>query len=236
MSKSKLKYFNKESRAWRISARLYSPCVYYTPVILDALVLWALNRRAAEREGRPSYTGPGLVRGDDRELYEPLRKLIWHDSYCAVCTQMMPAAGVIDIRETIKKRFETRYQHLIDFGRHRRRISTQAAPYRNYDKSMPGRLVDRVFWEFIGDGPAVLELLQTQVVGVGKDVNAGYGWVDYWSLKEADTDRVGILKRRPIPLFLAERYGITGRVEVRSWMPPYWARNRLDECVVPDEV
>ena len=229
MSKSKHAFFSPDSPAWRIAVKFYSPCIYYTPVILDSLVAYAVNRQASAAEGRPSYCGPGWAR---HGILDTLMRLIWQDSNCSVCTQMIPEVE-LPINESVKKRFEQRHHRLIDFGRHRRRIATGAAPYRNYDKKMPGKLVGRGHWDFIGDGPAVAALLCSQVVGVGKDINAGYGWVDGFELSRVETDRTAILSGRPIPVHMAQRYGIAGRVEIRSWKPPYWDSRNFAECVVP---
>jgi len=230
MSKSKHLHFSPQSQAWRLTVTFYSPCIYYTPVMLDGLVAYGLNRRATAAEGRPSYTGPGWKRTG---IFDDLKRYLFQDSNCSVCTQMIPDID-IPIIESIKKRFDLRHYKLIDFGKHRPRINSSAAPYRNYNKRMPGRLVRQGHWDFIGDGPAIAALISSEIVGIGKDINAGYGWIARANLLAVTATREEILAQRPIPLHLAERYGIEGRHEIRAWKPPYWRRGNQTECVVPE--
>jgi len=225
--KSRHAQFSPRSQAYRLQVRLFSPCVYYSPVVLDSLVAYCLNKESASR---PFYTGPGW---NNHGIWQTLRETIWQDSDCSVCTEFLPASEPVRFLESIKKRFEQRYQHLVDFGKGRKRkINTSAAPYRGYNKPMPAVAVGAGSWHFIGDGPRVLELVGKWAVGVGKDVNAGFGWIDSAECTESDWTREKILAHRPTPVQLARRYGITGRTELRAWRPPYWSSKNIAPCIV----
>lgn len=215
----------------RIRVEFYSPPVYYTPPILDSIVAYCLNRAATAAEGRSSYCGPSW---DRQGIWHTLRHLVRQSGGCSICTEMQPEGPVLPARESIKKRFEGRYRHLIDWGGRKAKINTSAAPWRAYDKPMPAHAVLSATWDVCGDIERILSLLNDHVVGIGKDVNAGYGWVRRMTAEAIELPTVEILRRRPVPVAAARHMGIDGgRIEMRAWKCPYWSRANVAECVVP---
>lgn len=220
-------------RRWstaRVRVEFYSPPVWYTPPLLDSVVAYALNRAATLAEGRASYCGPAW---DRTGIWQQLRLLVRQAGGCSVCTELQLEGPDLPARESIKKRFEARYRDLIDWGGKRAKINTSAAPWRGYDKPMPAHAVAAGYWDVSGDIEAILGLLTAHVVGIGKDVNAGFGWVRSLAALPLDVPTVEILRRRPVPVAIARQAGLTGgRIEVRAWKCPYWSRANVTECVV----
>jgi len=85
----------------------------------------------------------------------------------------------------------------------------------------------------ICDGPAVAGLLNRWVAALGKRTAAGFGWVDAWECAETDMTAEDILRMRPVPVALAEQWGMTeGRVRNVTWRAPYWSKN-AEPCLCP---
>lgn len=216
----------------RIRVAFYSPPVWYTPPLLDSLVAYALNREATLAEGRgASFCGPGW---DRQGIWHQLREIVRQAGGCSVCTAFRVDGVELPARESIKKRFEARYRHLVDWGGRKAKLNTSAAPWRAYDKPMPAHACLGGWWDVCGDVARILDLLRSHVVGVGKDVNAGFGWIRQVTAEPIEATTQDILRQRPVPVAIAEQLGIAGgRVEVCAWRAPYWSRANVAPCVVP---
>ena len=140
----------------------------------------------------------------------------------------------IEFLDSWKKRFESKFHHLADFGKARRRIDTSQGKYRSYNMPLPAHVVEEGWWLFVGNGQEVKRLIEDNLVAVGKKSSEGFGWIESLTLIERpEITRKNILVLRPTPKKIAEQYGISGNERIIGWRPPYWKRSNQSICVVP---
>ena len=216
---------------YELRVKFYSPVVFYDPPILDSLILYCIHREL--NKNRCVYrTVAGEEHGVDgvRPMYDVIQCT---EEGVFLSTQFLYERGV-EFLDSWKKRFESKYHYLVDFGKGRRRVNISQGKYRSYDMPLPAHVVLEGWWLFIGDGRQVKRLMEDNLVAVGKKSAEGFGWIDSLMLIERpDVARRDILSLRPIPKIVAEKYGILGNERIMAWRPPYWKRKNQSLCMVP---
>ncbi len=86
-----------------------------------------------------------------------------------------------------------------------------------------------------GTGKDWLHDLLSGLVGLGREINIGFGWINSFQITEQDEDRGLVdpetsLAMRPIPITMLQEYGDVERLNFR---PPYWDRSSSQLCAVP---
>ncbi|MDA8115745.1 MAG: hypothetical protein M0Z43_13625 [Acidithiobacillus sp.] len=227
-------------KPYTLHIKFYSPCVYTTPITLDAVIAWCIaKRKAADEQYLGFYQMPGSV--PETEGLNQLNRVIKHvvGGYgVPVASYMQSDTEPIQFAESWKTRFESKFAHLCNFGGGRRRIDTASGFYRSYNMPLPAKSIDRCWFAFIGDGAAVLDLLQNEVVGICKKVGEGFGWLDQVELYEASWTWQQICRMRPFPKRFADGsdhdIGVSDQQQaVCGWKPPYWLRRNIEVCYVP---
>lgn len=221
-------------RPYKLAVSFYSPLVLYDPITLDALVAYALVTRRNTRLG--TFCLPQQIQGRDEEVRHELHELIAHQTPLypvTMASYLQPIGNVAEYLDSWKKRFESKYSRLADFGRARRRVNTGSGKYRSYNMPLPAMTMRAGFFAFIGKGPEVVELLESYVPAMGKKRAEGFGWIDRLELIEADYTCYDIARMRPVPREIAEKHKIKGMLKYCAWQSPYWLRKNMCECVVP---
>lgn len=223
-------------QSYNLYIKFYSPMIYYHPPTLDAIIAYCLAKEANDKRG--FYQLPGKIPDDNKRL-DLLHTVIEHKGggYGVPVSSYLQVIGpIIDFMDSWKKRFESKYAKIADFGKARRRINTASGQYRSYNMPLPAKIIKMGFFSFIGDGERIMKLIDLYIIGIGKKVGEGFGWIDKMELKESQLTWQDILHMRPVPLFLAENHQITGgRKMICGWKPPYWEKRNICECIVPCE-
>ena len=217
--------------------KFYSPIVYYQPPTIDAIVSYCLAIEHAKAEGQfTQFCKPQAITGNDAGLND-LDKLIVHKGGAfgvPVSSFLQPVGETHDFFDSWKKRWDSEHSQYADFNKGARKVNTASGEFRSYNMPLPAHTIDAGWFAFIGDGKRVARLIRDNIIGIGKKVNEGFGWIDKIELRDSSLEWKNILKMRPVPLFLAENHGIHGRVQICGWKPPYWDRRNICECVVPE--
>jgi len=220
---------------YKLTVHFYSPPVFYDPPILDALVHYALEKKLGQNISRCAYLMPQRVRGPRpgvdgvREMYKLIR--YWEGGiFLSTALQFDAHPEFLD---SWKKRFESKYSRLADFGKARRRINTASGSYRSYNMPLPAHAIRIGWWLFIGDGPAVLNLLEQYIPAVGKKRSEGFGHINDYVLEPKALAPRDVMALRPIPKEYADKIGLAGNERIMAWRPPYWSRGNQTLCVVP---
>lgn len=197
---------------------------------LDAILDWAWVRRAL---GDALYqTATPMLRPD-----LPLREVSygnWHGSWCW-------AASWAQIPDAPKG---TQWWHKktlpdvpgVQVELTGRTLNHTGGRYKEQRQALPTIWTPTLTWYCVGDQADVTELLG-YVLGVGKKVDQGNGWVREWQVAPANEDwslaRHGY-PMRALPLPLADRLGVTSGVrQVCGYRPPYYVRSHQEECLTP---
>jgi len=217
-------------RSFELEVKFYSPPVYYTPPTLDALVCCALS--ISQNQERLILLRPKAQNEFSLGIDElQASKLIQVRDGVPVASIMLPERE-LQYLDSWKKRFEGQYVQLCDFGRGRRRISVGSGKYRAYNVPLPAHAMNTARFYFVGQRD-VKDLLAKWLIGIGKKVSEGFGWLRQVRIRPSTVTAEQIFAMRPIPIALAERLGISGHREVCAWRPPYWSRENVQECIVP---
>ncbi len=223
--------------SYRVDIEFYSPCVYYEPPTLDAAVSWCLAREHNMRRG--FFQMPMATPEKNRGL-NLLNKVVEHKvgGYgVPVSSWMIPAHDPLEFLDAWKKRFENKYVDLADFGRGRRRVNTSSGKYRSHNFPLPAKAVQACWFFVRGDGEWIQRLLENHLVGLGKKVSEGFGWISNLAISPVDLGWREILALRPVPVRLAPALAIetAGRkTKLCAWKPPYWMRRNTELCLVPE--
>lgn len=225
---------------YTLHLKFYSPCIYYHPITLDAVISWCIAHEHLQADGLMGfYQKPGEV--PDTYGLDRLDKVIKHigGGYGVPCSSFMqPAHEPIEFLDSWKKRFENRFAHLADFGKAKRRIDTASGQYRSYNMLLPAKAISDCRFAFIGDGEEVVRLLRDNLVGVCKKVSEGFGWISDIELVEAEWTWQDVCRMRPFPLKFAKQEAYDLGIErpnmaICGWKPPYWLRRNIEACIVP---
>lgn len=226
--------------SYLLRVKFYSPMVYYHVPTLDAVISWCLARAHAD-EGAKAFCHLPLATPEKNYGLNLLNRVIEHKGGgfgVPVASMLQPDHPPHEFEDAWKKRFESKHARLADFGKARRRINTSSGLYRSYNVPMPAKSLASGWFVFRGDGYVVRDLLETWLIGIGKKVTEGFGWIEEWRLEESALTWREILALRPVPVRLAPHLGIetTGRrQELHAWKPPYWLRRNCELCLMPDE-
>ena len=213
----------------------YSPIALYHPLALDSVVAYCLAKRRIKNCCKICL--PQKVNGKDEEIKHELHHLITHHTSLypvSMASNFQFVGPTSEYLDSWKKRFESKYAYLADFGKARRRINTGSGKYRSYNMPLPCIVGTMGYFAFIGKGPEIVDLLGQYIVALGKKRSEGFGWIKAMELKKANYSPYDIARMRPIPLEIAQRNKITGRRTICAWQSPYWLRENICECIVPE--
>jgi len=221
-------------RAYKLEVSFYSPLILYDLITLDALVAYALAVKYNNRKG--FFCNPQAVKQDNNIIKHELQHLITHHTplYPIIMASYIQPVLKIEYLDSWKKRFESKYAGLADFGKARRRVDTSSGKYRSYNMPLPAVVVQKAFFVFIGKSD-VADMINDYIVGIGKKRNQGFGWIRDMKLSNADYTCFDIARMRPVPEEIAKKHDIKGMLKYCAWQSPYWLRDNMCKCIVPAE-
>lgn len=222
-------------RPYKLEISFYSPLILYHLITLDALVTYALAMRRPNHHKGYFCKPQIMIKQEDSDIIKrELHHLITHHTplYPVTMASYIQPVQKIEYLDSWKKRFESKYAKLADFGKARRRIDTTSGKYRSYNMPLPAVVVQKAFFAFIGKSD-VADMVNDYIVGIGKKRNQGFGWIRDIELSEADYTCFDIACMRPIPEEIAKKHGIKGMLKYCAWQSPYWLRDNMCKCIVP---
>jgi hypothetical protein len=198
---------------------------------LDGLLAWALLD-LLDRHPRV-YAGPVL------RLPLPLLAVPVGDGsgHVWACSELRPTTMSSDSYTRWRKRPD---EHEALVWLRGRRLPRSVGPHRAYDQPLAVTTTRQIGSVCVGY-PAAISRLLDRIHSLGKKRSQGYGRVLRWSVVELDHEPEPMLAiadddgaaTRAIPVELAERLGITGRLAVAAWRPPYWLRDDWRMVITP---
>ena len=217
-------------RAYQLILKFYSPLLISHPPMLDSVIAYALEHKTSQCTG---YFERNL--GLDKNMLNfpsMIKKYILFIDDVALISELR-FDDHIEFLDFSTKKFETKFPDFADFGKAKRRVNIQG--FWSGSRKTPLRCIaaNQAYWYFIGDGGKVWSLFQNYIIGIGKRVNSGWGWIDKIELRMSDFDKIDILKLRPVPAKMAIKYSIDGQHKLCAYKIPYWDRDNVAECVVP---
>lgn len=128
------------------------------------------------------------------------------------------------------KRYERRYDHLVDFQGKRGKVIIEQGPYKAYRMPLFGYHDHVITWFVVGDKDEIERLLPF-ATAIGKKTAVGNGTILKWTVEpwHADWSERGECGRlmRAIP----EKHGILHAIR-----PPYWLPEHHTPCQLPERL
>jgi hypothetical protein len=215
---------------------LSSPVSFTERPVFDSLLYYAYMTK---RVGKYAYLTP-----TGRELKELLAgvklPLNMQDGFY-LCSYAFFGQSV-EGSDSWKKRWESRYDRHADFGRGMRRVNTGSGEYRSYNVPFSALSVERIWFYYDTEQPKqVRELIDDYLVGIGKKVNIGFGWIDRVEYEPAADSAAFRGYCRPLPKDFA-RESIEAifpeypklRIVRGACRPPYWLPENQEEILIPE--
>ena len=223
-------------RGYNLYIKFHSPMIFYHLPVFDSIIAYCLAREMDKKRSIVFIQRPQQV--PDNEI-ESFRRIIEHHTCLyplPMASYLMPDNYPIEFLDSWKKRFDSKNSCIADFGKAKRQINTGSGPYRSYNMPLPAKIIQSGYFGFIGDGSRIIELIENNLVGIGKKISEGFGWIDEIELREIDYTCFDIARIRPVPLEMAKNHKITGRIIISGWKSPYWLKDNICECIVPDNL
>lgn len=114
----------------------------------------------------------------------------------------------------------------------KRQVVINKGDYKAYLEPIYYRHAETLTWHVMGDYQAISDLL-TDVHGIGKHRNEGWGAIKQWIIKRADNDYSlfdGDALMRPIPFDYVNEASILWMPKFMAYRPPYWAKVNEGHC------
>ncbi len=133
-----------------------------------------------------------------------------------------------------RKRWEDRYDDLVDFGNKKKQINEKSGFFKAYDLPVQYVSADEIYFYVNGNKEEIKRLLKL-ISFVGKKSAQGYGIIREKSTESINED-FSILKNgvlmRPIPAnYLRDPRNKT--MQMNAYKPSYWNPQNFKACVMP---
>jgi hypothetical protein len=174
---------------YKITFDMKSPVCYYEPPVFDAILSYCAYQ---DRRGLADYHTP--VGGEVVEIELPLLK---HDLGFYMASYMF-SDEIIEGMDSWKKRWANQYDHLVDFGKAKRRIDAGSGKFKQYSIPLVTNSCENAWFYFDGDAGEVERLAGDHLFGFGKKTAIGFGWFSGFEIEESgEADMVWF---RPLPV------------------------------------
>lgn len=120
------------------------------------------------------------------------------------------------------------------------KLLVEGGPYKNRLNKHKTYHAPEVYWDAVGDGDAICDLLNFYVISIGLEANRGFGSVGRfrWEVMEHDLSWQvdGATLARVLPEYIANNIldcDIDDRLRVMAQTTPPYRMNALTPCVMP---
>lgn len=205
---------------------MISPIVYDRLPVLDGILAWCVYNQ--ERSLSDFHTPQG------REVDDLLIPLEIDDAGFYYASYLWHSGTAVEGMDSWKKRWETRYDRIADFGRARRRIDTGSGRYKSMYIPITTQSMRAARFYFRSQEPdEVGDLIRDNLPGFGKKVSIGFGWFADFQIEECEDEKM--VYYRPLPAdFNTENLPFTYRPSFGSYKIPYWLPVNQIHIIVPD--
>lgn len=198
---------------YKCTFKLLSPIVYMDMPVFDSILGYAVYSSMRKITDRKTPQGSEI---DEIEL--PLRKDAGYGFYYASYMQYDTTVEGVSFWT---KRWDTRYDFLVGKGR----ISVSSGHFKSYDIPLVIHSCDMVWFYFDGDPDEVSFYIGNYLVGIGKKVKTGYGWIEDFSIEQVKMEQNMCLSR-PLPkLYVVDNFDSLNGIDFKitdNYKFPYW--------------
>lgn len=217
---------------YRIDFKLDSPIVFFERPCLDSIIAYAY---LSEKYNGMEFTKLSYTKEDLKEVADlPITK---RDRYYLASIMFYEDNMLYDTHSK-KKRWDSRYDYIADFGKRKRQIDTKRGDNKSYDIPFEAKLIPKVWFYLNTDEiERVQHLLLKHIAGIGKNVKIGYGIIKEFNVTALNTnDMFDKYLLRPVPSDITLTKEQTKRgflLQQSGYYPPYWLDINKDLCYYP---
>jgi len=213
----------------KIEFTIQHTVLQYKPLMLDGLIakFWLQKYHPESFFNKPMYAPDELF---DFSTAKDFPIEFDAEAGCFLASQIFLTGNVQSFITSEKKRWNEQ-SHWVISDKERTGIDTQRGTMKSANIPRTGFVCSGAVAWFCGDADKVAEILQ-DIVGIGKKVSKGYGWIRDVKISACNGNFWDTLKR-PAPLEFAAQKKKTGSIFVMRTMPPYHQQIGAVPCVVP---
>ena len=165
---------------YKITFNMTSPIAIIDDITLDAIISYCVYQKFRKEYDVRTASGSEV---DPNKQDIPIKK---HESGFYLSSYLF-LDGEMESVDRWRKRWESRYDHLVDFGKAKRRIHTGSGQYKSYDMPILIKSTKKIFAYFESDNVgSVDDLINNYLIGIGKKVKIGYGWFSSFMIEKID--------------------------------------------------
>lgn len=223
---------------YKATMHLGSPINISERPVFDALLYYAYM---AERVSKYDFLSPSGA-----ELHEIIKTvhlpLNSQDGFY-LCSYAFYSEYVLGM-DSWKKRWNSRHDDYADFGKAMRRVNTASGDMKSYSVPFPAMSVQKLWFYYDTNSPEeVRRLLDNYLVGIGKKVAIGFGWIKNIEYELADDSSIYRVYCRPLPKEfvgpnIMAMFPSFPKMTRRpgAYKPPYWYPPHQESIIVPEIV
>jgi CRISPR type IV-associated protein Csf3 len=218
---------------YRVEFDLASPIVFFERPALDSIIAYAY---LSEKYNGMGFTKLSYTKEDLKEIADlPINK---KDGYYLASLMFFDNSEMLYGLSSKKKRWDSKYDYLADFGKRNRQVNTKRGENKSYDIPFECKFISNV-WFYLNTSEIehVKYLILKHIAGIGKNVKIGYGIIKSFRAVELNTDNIfdkHLLRPIPSKKDLTPSQLQEGFLLQNSgWYPPYWLDINKDLCYYP---
>ena len=120
-----------------------------------------------------------------------------------------------------RKRWECKFEQFLD---NKKNINTKQGLYKSYNVRFTTYSINEGWFYFNGDIEYIDHLVNNNLIGIGKKVKIGFGWVNSFDIKEVGNSNC--LYYRTLPFKFGKEFcknnNIRYDIQLGSYRVPYW--------------
>jgi hypothetical protein len=149
---------------------------------------------------------------------------------CFLASQIFLTGNIQEFTTSEKKRFNEKRAWFVG-DKEKTAVDTQRGEYKSASVPRAGYVATKAVAFFEGDVEQVERLLKS-VVGIGKKVSKGYGWLRGATIEPCE-GQFWDKHLRPTPLKFATEKGFAGQIRNIRLLPPYHQFIDAQPCICP---
>jgi hypothetical protein len=221
---------------YKATLSLGSPVSLSERPVFDALLYYCYM---AERVSKYDYLSP--TGAELRDIINKVRLPLNSQGDFYLCSYAFYGESAMGM-DSWKKRWNSRHDEYADFGKGMRRINTASGEFKSYSVPFPAMSVDKIWFYYDTNQPdEVRRLLDDYLVGIGKKVSIGFGWVTRIDYELADSNSLYRTYCRPLPPeFINDNMLVMfpkfPKMCLRpgAYKPPYWYPEHQGKTIIPE--
>jgi hypothetical protein len=221
---------------YKATLNLATPVSLSERPVFDALLYYCYM---AERVSKYDYLSP--TGAELRDVLSTVRLPLNSCDGFYLCSYAFHGESVLGM-DSWKKRWHSRHDEYADFGKAMRRVNTASGEYKSYNVPFPAMSVERIWFYYDTNQPdEVRRLLDNYLVGIGKKVAIGFGWVRSIDYELARSEAGFRVYCRPLPksFMLSNIEAIFPEFpkltrKPGAFRPPYWYPEYQEQIIIPE--